>query len=85
MTLHYNKAMANRLKRADGQLQGTLRMMENNVDCQDVVSQLTAVRSSLDNLIGLIVAENLKDCLLTTDHADQDARIQQAVKMIMKK
>ncbi|MFD1393782.1 metal-sensitive transcriptional regulator [Lacticaseibacillus jixianensis] len=85
MTLPYTKAMANRLKRADGQLQGTMRMMANNAECQDVVSQLTAVRSSLDNLIGLIVAENLKDCLLADDAGDQEARINQAVKMIMRK
>ncbi|MFD1485142.1 metal-sensitive transcriptional regulator [Lacticaseibacillus baoqingensis] len=85
MTLHYDKAMENRLKRADGQLQGTLRMMQNNSECQAVVSQLTAVRSSLDNLIGLIVAENLKDCLLSGDEADRNARIEQAVKLIVKK
>ncbi|WP_390409301.1 metal-sensitive transcriptional regulator [Lacticaseibacillus jixiensis] len=85
MTLHYTKAMENRLNRANGQLQGTMRMMQNNAECQDVVSQLTAVRSSLDNLIGLIVAENLKDCLLTEDQAHQDERIAQAVKMIMRK
>lgn len=85
MTLHYNKAMENRLNRANGQLQGTMRMMQNNAECQDVVSQLTAVRSSLDNLIGLIVAENLKDCLLTEDPTHQDERIAQAVKMIMRK
>ncbi|WP_155285963.1 metal-sensitive transcriptional regulator [Lacticaseibacillus zhaodongensis] len=85
MTIHYTKAMANRLKRADGQLQGTMRMMTSDAECQDVVSQLTAVRSSLDNLIGLIVAENLTDCLLTDDSSKQEEHIKQAVKMIMKK
>lgn len=85
MTLHYDKAMANRLKRADGQLQGAFRMMQAEEDCTDVVSQLTAVRSSLDKLIGLIVAENLKDCLLTEDQEDRNEKIDQAIKLIVRK
>lgn len=63
----YNRKIKNRLKRADGQLNGVLRMMENNEECIDIVTQLTAVRSSLDSLIGLVVAENLRDILLNKD------------------
>ncbi|HBC90965.1 MAG TPA: hypothetical protein DCZ00_05920, partial [Lactococcus sp.] len=81
----YDKKMMNRLKRAEGQLQGVLRMMESEKDCIDVVTQLTAVRSSLDNLIGLIVAENLKNCLLSEDSELHEEKINQAIKMIVKK
>lgn len=77
--------MTNRLKRADGQLQGVLRMMQEEKDCIDIVMQLTAVRSSLDNLIGLIVAENLKSCLLSEDIEKKEDKIEQAIKMIIKK
>ena len=77
--------MMNRLKRAEGQLQGVLRMIENEKDCIDVVTQLTAVRSSLDNLIGLIVAENLKNCLLSEDSELHEEKINQAIKLIVKK
>jgi DNA-binding FrmR family transcriptional regulator len=77
--------MANRLKRADGQLQGVARMMNEDAECRDVVTQLTAVRSSLDKLIGLIVAENLKDCLLNEDAAQREEKIDQAIKLIVRK
>jgi DNA-binding FrmR family transcriptional regulator len=77
--------MANRLKRADGQLQGVARMMNDDAECRDVVTQLTAVRSSLDKLIGLIVAENLKDCLLNEDAAQREEKIDQAIKLIVRK
>ena len=43
--------MENRIKRATGQLQGILRMMEEDRECVDVITQLSAVRSSLDSLI----------------------------------
>ncbi|MCL2112775.1 metal-sensitive transcriptional regulator [Lactococcus protaetiae] len=82
---NYDKKMTNRLKRADGQLQGVLRMMQEEKDCIDIVMQLTAVRSSLDNLIGLIVAENLKSCLLSEDIEKKEDKIEQAIKMIIKK
>lgn len=82
---HYDKNMENRLKRSAGQIQGILRMMEENKECADVVIQLTAVRSSLDNLIGVIVAENLKDCLLNGDITEREEKINQAIKMIVRK
>ena len=82
---NYDRKMVNRLKRADGQLQGVLRLMDSGKECIDVVTQLTAVRSSLDSLIGLIVAENLKNCLLTSDTEARDEKIDQAIKMIIKK
>ncbi|MCW6652690.1 metal-sensitive transcriptional regulator [Aerococcaceae bacterium NML191292] len=81
----YDDKVKNRLKRADGQLQGVLRMMEDKKECIDVITQLTAVRSSLDTLIGVIVAENLKRCLLTDNDDDREAKIEQAIKMIVRK
>ncbi|MDO4774959.1 MAG: metal-sensitive transcriptional regulator [Aerococcaceae bacterium] len=81
----YDDKVKNRLKRAGGQLQGVLRMMEDKKECIDVITQLTAVRSSLDTLIGVIVAENLKRCLLTDNDDDREAKIEQAIKMIVRK
>lgn len=81
----YNRKIKNRLKRADGQLNGVLRMMENNEECIDIVTQLTAVRSSLDSLIGLVVAENLRDILLNKESQNKEKKLEQAIKMIIKK
>ncbi|MDT2561807.1 metal-sensitive transcriptional regulator [Lactococcus petauri] len=84
----YDSKTKNRLKRADGQLQGVLRMLEEEKDCDAVVTQLRAVRSSLDSLIGLIVAENLQNCLLLLegdDEKEREKKISQAIKMIIKK
>lgn len=77
--------MENRLKRATGQLTGILKMMESREECIDVVTQLTAVRSSLDSLIGLIVAENLKELLLDKEVTDKEEKLEQAIKLIIKK
>jgi len=59
--------------------------MESGEECIDVVTQLTAVRSSLDSLIGLIVAENLKELLLDKEVTDKEEKLEQAIKLIIKK
>ena len=77
----------NRAKRAEGQLSGVIRMMEDERECMDVVTQLSAVRSSIDRMIGIIVAENLMEGINNPDEdaETQEQKIEQAMKLIMKK
>ncbi|OJG54675.1 hypothetical protein RV06_GL002634 [Enterococcus haemoperoxidus] len=51
------------MKRSEGQIRGILKMMDEGKDCREVVTQLMAVRSSIDKVIGLVVTENLKQCM----------------------
>ena len=60
---NYSKETKNRLKRAEGQIRGILRIMEENQSCRDVTVQLSAVRSALDRTIASIVAAHLHDCV----------------------
>ncbi|MCL6594136.1 MAG: metal-sensing transcriptional repressor, partial [Alicyclobacillus sp.] len=46
--MQYSSAMRNRLRRVEGQVRGVLAMMENGRDCQEVVTQLAAIRSAVD-------------------------------------
>ncbi|MFI5043096.1 MAG: metal-sensitive transcriptional regulator, partial [Acidimicrobiales bacterium] len=41
-------SILNRLRRAEGQLGGVIRMLEEGRDCQDVVTLLAAVSKALD-------------------------------------
>lgn len=82
-----DKKILNRLKRAEGQIRGIQKMIEEEKECMDVITQLSAVRSSVDRIMGMIVAENLKSCLEnpTADPAEQTEKMEQAIKMIIKK
>ena len=53
----------NRLRRAEGQIAGVIRMLESGRDCKDVVTQLAAVSRALDRAGFSIVASGLKQCL----------------------
>ena len=57
----------NRLKRAQGQLAGVTRMLEEGWDCKDIVTQLAAVSKALDRAGFAIIASGLEQCLVRGD------------------
>ena len=56
-------AVTNRLRRAEGQIGGVLRMIEQGRDCKDIITQLVAVNHALDRAGFAIIASSLKRCL----------------------
>ena len=56
------RAIANRLKRAEGQLRALVAAVERGDDCRAVVTQLSAVSSALDRAGFAIVASAMRDC-----------------------
>lgn len=55
--------VVNRLKRAQGQLAGVLRMLEEGRSCEEVVTQLSAVSRALDRAGFAIIASGMRQCL----------------------
>ena len=64
------KPVINRIKRAQGQLAGVLRLLEEGRDCEEVVTQLAAVSKALDRAGFAIVATGLQQCLTEGDGVD---------------
>ena len=58
------RTVVNRLRRAQGQIGGVLKMIEDGRDCQDVVTQLAAVSRALDRAGFAVIAAGLKQCLV---------------------
>lgn len=56
-------AVVNRLRRAEGQIGGVLRMIEQGRECKDIVTQLAAVNHALDRAGFALIASSLKQCL----------------------
>ena len=63
------------------------KMIDEEKECIDVITQLSAVRSSIDRVMGMIVAENLKHCFENPekDPKEQEERLAQAINMIVSK
>lgn len=56
------RAITNRLRRAQGQLAGIVRMLEEGRNCREVVPQLAAASKALDRAGFALVASSLRDC-----------------------
>lgn len=63
-------AALNRLRRAQGQLAGVIRMIEEGRECADVVTQLAAVSKALDRAGFAIIASGMRQCLVEPDNAE---------------
>jgi DNA-binding FrmR family transcriptional regulator len=66
------RAVTNRLKRAQGQLAGVLRMIDEQRDCADVVVQLAAVSRALDKAGFALIAAGLEQCLAAGEDGQVD-------------
>ena len=78
-----DKDVINRIKRTKGQMQGVLEMMEKDHACMDIVTQLKAIRSSIDQAIGILTTQNLKDVIQSIGSVDDD-RVDEAMRIILK-
>jgi DNA-binding FrmR family transcriptional regulator len=52
-----------RLRRAEGQIRGVIRLIEEQRDCADIVTQLAAVSHALDRAGFKIIATGLRQCV----------------------
>lgn len=73
----------NRLKRIEGQVRGLQRMVEEERDCGDILTQLLAARSSLDQVAIQIFNTQIDNCLAPVEGSDAETRraLQDALKL----
>ena len=76
-----------RLKRSEGQLRGIQKMIEEERDCMDIITQLSAVRSSVDRVMELLITENLMECINNPikNPDEQKEKMEKAIRYLVKK
>jgi CsoR family transcriptional regulator, copper-sensing transcriptional repressor len=75
----------NRLRRIEGQVRGLQRMIEEGKDCEQVLTQLSAVKSALDRVGIHLISHRMKECLETGVQAEIDeAAMEQAFEIFLK-
>lgn len=67
-------AVVNRLRRAQGQIAGVIRMIEEGRPCEDVVTQLAAASRALDRAGFAIIATGLQHCLADSSEGSAEGR-----------
>ena len=69
----HTKEVSNRLARAIGHLQKVKQMVESGDDCSDVLIQLAAVKSAINNTGKVILKDHMEHCIV---HALEDGNIE---------
>lgn len=81
------KAVINRLARAIGHLESIKRMVEEGRDCSEVLVQLSAVKSAINNTGKVILKDHIEHCLVdAVECGDMDAvkELSDAIERFMK-
>ena len=79
------KSALNRLRRAQGQLAGVIRMIEEGRDCEDVVTQLAAASRALDRAGFAIIATGLQQCLTDVEKGRANGETTEQMKARLEK
>lgn len=76
--VHTNKkAVMNRLARLIGHLESVRRMVERDEDCSQVLIQLAAVRSALNNTGKVILQEHISECIVSAVEQEDFQKIEE--------
>ncbi len=58
------EAIAKRIKRAHGQLGAVVRMLEEGRNCEEVVTQMSAVSKAVNTAAFTLISASLQECLV---------------------
>lgn len=65
------ESIQKRLNRAEGQVRGIARMVENDTYCIDILTQISAVRAALDKVAVELIRDHAKHCMAHADTASE--------------
>ena len=79
-----NTRLQHRLRRAEGQVRAVQRMLDDDRPCHEVVTQLLAARSALDQVIREVVSEHVAECVATLPPDQAQAAVSRAVGLLVR-
>ena len=78
------KQLKNRLSRVSGQINGIMKMLDDNRYCGDILIQVAAVESAMQSFGYLILQEHMKTCMTEEIQNGNTAVIDEALELVKK-
>lgn len=78
------KQLLTRLKRAEGQIRGIEKMVEEDAYCPDILTQVSAVTSALNSFNKELLACHIRSCVAEDIRAGKDESIDELVRLLQK-
>jgi DNA-binding FrmR family transcriptional regulator len=69
-------AIAKRVKRAHGQLGAVARMLEEGRNCEEIVTQMSAVAKAVNTAAFTLISASLKECLIEGKNNQEEVTAQ---------
>lgn len=77
------KAVLNRISKAIGHLESIKRMIENGRDCSEVLIQIAAVKSAINNTGQIILKDHIEHCIVEAVEEQDYTAIEELNKAIV--
>ncbi|HOM42640.1 MAG TPA: metal-sensitive transcriptional regulator [Bacillota bacterium] len=75
----------NRMKKIEGQAKGIQKMIEEDKCCGDIMVQISAIRSAINKVGGLIMDRYIKECLKESlKDKNSDKSIEEIIETIVR-
>lgn len=65
----------NRLRTIKGHIQGIEKMVEEGKPCDDILLQITAIKSSIEKVGMIIIEDHAKECLIKDNISSEEVDI----------
>ena len=76
------EAIAKRIKRAQGQLGAVGRMLEEGRNCDEIITQMSAVSKAVNTAAFTLISASLKECIVE-DKKNSDAVTEKLQKLFL--
>ena len=83
-TQEEQRALITRLKKAEGQIRGIQRMVENEAYCPDILIQVSAVTSALNSFNKELLSCHIRSCVTEDIRSGDEEAIDEFVKVLLK-
>lgn len=76
------RSLINRLNRIEGQVRGIRKMVEKEVYCVDILTQVSAIQSALNAFNKELIGNHIKTCVADGIRTGDDEVIDELVKIV---
>ena len=78
------KKLMNRLSRIEGQVRGVKGMLEKDVYCIDIITQVAAIQSALSSFNKVLLKEHISTCVVEDVKLGKEEKVDELINTLQK-
>lgn len=80
----HKEQVLKRLKRAEGQIRGIARMVEEDTYCMDILTQVSAAQAALDKVAIELLRDHAHHCMINIPRDEQKNKANELVEAVQR-